>query len=151
MLPQRAPAANIYKKPLGKLEVPHPNKDVMGKILPEFLTKFQAMLQMILTCNIQINSNKSISDVCFFPFFGGITDVADFSRQTSVCVCVCHNQSSNLGGNCRSSHDYTGVSYLGRVRSLFGSSRSLELSSYPQVSLGDPFQLRSISVAGVAR
>lgn len=32
---------------------------------------------MILTCNIQINSKTSISDVCIFPFFGGIADVAD--------------------------------------------------------------------------
>ena len=43
MLPQRAPAVNIYKNHyIGKLEVPHPNKDIMGKNLPDFLTKFQA-------------------------------------------------------------------------------------------------------------
>ena len=104
----------------------------------------------------------------FFPFFGGITDVADlflahfwstsmvfFEKNTLTAnFCMCHSQSSTWEVRCRISHDFTEfttvkshmacqVSYLGRVQSLFGSS-SLELPSYPQVLvLGDPFELRS--------
>ena len=133
MLSQRAPAVNIYKKPLGKLEVPHPNKDIMSKIPWSFDKISGKCCKWFWHVTFKSTATHQSLMCVYFPFFWWHNWRCIFIFHTVLVhltanFCVCHSQSSTWEVRCRISHDFTGpvISWAGPVFvrvQLFGATQ----------------------------